>query len=712
MQKIGKLITICVLVAGMLAASFPMQANAFVSSEAAVYSEPVYPTGFEMPVFEEIVLKEHDVLSDFTAALSEEETGLSEEERAFWTNLGSDYYYNSLDEQGKALWDDLENMCLQLITSDEYYETLPTSYCYETGEDGRAKYQDILLNFLYSNPQYFFLSNRYGCVGSYDGNSYCYTARLYIYEGFWEGTARKDAVADFYGKIKSWVGEMKNASLPEEQLKIAFDIVCNNTVYDYEAVIDDSVNPYHQSAYSMVCMGRTVCAGYAKTISILAGAVGIENTILLSRVHSWNLLKLHGYWYELDATWADQDSWIYYKYYNCSRNTITTNDSHNSHAIDTTQILYTVPDTLYDMLDNWKEYNSPYFTEGQNTYFAVNANESLGDLLALALKGTVIPTTVDHNDNTYTVVNGGVDVSAMYGGVDYSPVYNAEYYQENNSDVAAAFNGDTELLIKHFVEYGMAEGRQASAEFQLGTYKSNYGDIAAAFGNDNKSYYMHYISCGKAEGRTAVNNGSAGTGSTGGNAVYNGVDYSTVYDKEFYGNANPDVAGAFNGNAEQMLRHFVEYGMSEGRQASASFDLNVYRANNGDVAAAFGNDNKSYYMHYINCGKAEGRVAYGNNGNQNGGQTGENLDYSLVFDAEFYANTYGDIKAAFGNDADAMLNHFIQCGMSEGRQGRSDFNVQVYKAKYGDLSSAYGEELIEYYKHYIKYGHAEGRTGR
>lgn len=39
-----------------------------------------------------------------------------------------------------------------------------------------------------------------------------------------------------------------------------------------------------------------------------------------------------------------------------------------------------------------------------------------------------------------------------------------------------------------------------------------------------------------------------------------------------------------------------------------------------------------------------------------------------VFDAEFYAETYPDVKAAFGNDAAALYNHYVQYGKAEGRQ--------------------------------------------
>ncbi len=304
-----------------------------------------------------------------------------------------------------------------------------------------------------------------------------------------------------------------------------------------------------------------------------------------------------------------------------------------------------------------------------------------------------------------------------YNGVDYKDVYNLEYYSTNNPDVAAALNGDAQAMLQHFVEWGMAEGRQASAEYNLEAYRANNPDVAAAYGTDNKSCYMHYILCGKAEGRIAVSSGNAGndstgTGSVGGENVYNGVDYSLVYDGEFYAQANPDVAAAFDGNSALMLQHFVECGMREGRQASAGFDLNVYRANNGDVAAAFGSDNASYYMHYINCGNAEGRVAAGNSGGQNGGVTEDNLDYSLVFDADFYTNAYGDVNAAFGNDESALLNHFINYGMGEARQGSANFDVRKYKDNYGDLNAAYGEDWVNYYKHYIQYGYGEGRLGK
>ena len=85
------------------------------------------------------------------------------------------------------------------------------------------------------------------------------------------------------------------------------------------------------------------------------------------------------------------------------------------------------------------------------------------------------------------------------------------------------------------------------------------------------------------------------------------------------------------------------------------------------------------------------------------------IDYSLVFNPTYYANKYPDLKAAFGINTTNLFNHFVNNGMSEGRQASSNFNVTVYKNNYADLRSAFGNNLPLYYKHYIQHGQAEGR---
>lgn len=85
------------------------------------------------------------------------------------------------------------------------------------------------------------------------------------------------------------------------------------------------------------------------------------------------------------------------------------------------------------------------------------------------------------------------------------------------------------------------------------------------------------------------------------------------------------------------------------------------------------------------------------------------LDYSLVFNPTFYANTYSDLKNAFGTNSQQLFNHFVSCGMKEGRIACATFNVNAYKNKYADLRNAFGNNLPSYYSHYIQCGFKEGR---
>ena len=42
-----------------------------------------------------------------------------------------------------------------------------------------------------------------------------------------------------------------------------------------------------------------------------------------------------------------------------------------------------------------------------------------------------------------------------------------------------------------------------------------------------------------------------------------------------------------------------------------------------------------------------------------------------MYDYSYYRSQNADLRAAFGNDANAYLQHFVNYGMAEGRQGRA-----------------------------------------
>ena len=209
------------------------------------------------------------------------------------------------------------------------------------------------------------------------------------------------------------------------------------------------------------------------------------------------------------------------------------------------------------------------------------------------------------NRNFWRLFNDwfGSTFAFTVGGVDYFSVFNPVYYSATYPDVSSAYGTNYFAAFDHFVNFGMSEGRSGNADFNALSYMKRYEDIRHTFDGDIQKTTRHYILYGKAEGRI-------GTGDyLGGTTFYNGVDYSSVYNFDYYAKHYPDVWNSFGLNDYAALRHFVNFGMSEGRMASPEFNVLTYKASNPDLVSVFGNSLPSYYMHFKLYGKAEGRTA-------------------------------------------------------------------------------------------------------
>ena len=331
-----------------------------------------------------------------------------------------------------------------------------------------------------------------------------------------------------------------------------------------------------------------------------------------------------------------------------------------------------------------------------------------------------------------------------------SCLYNAEYYEKANDDVAVALNYDRDAMYKHWLDYGMAEGRNASMVFNAKYYLEKNPSVAAKVGNDYVAAYEHFVS----EGLLA------------------GLESSPVFSVKYYLEANTDVAQAFNGDYVSAAKHFNENAIAEGRSGSGNFDYTVYRACNTDVEELYGNYIEGYYIHYINHGRAEGRTGglaaegSGNSGigggSTGGGTAGDstggtvNIDVTMpsyrIFDVEFYlekypelANSVGtdadtlylywisegiaqgqtaspvivpeeylelnsDVAEVFGDDYAAAIRHFLNDGILEGRTGSKEFDYSIYAACNTDVGGVFADDIVGYYFHYVKYGKDENRT--
>lgn len=191
--------------------------------------------------------------------------------------------------------------------------------------------------------------------------------------------------------------------------------------------------------------------------------------------------------------------------------------------------------------------------------------------------------------------------------VKYQGVFDPEYYLANNPDVLAVYGRDALAALNHFLKYGITEGRLGNATFDLESYYNANQDLRIAFNTNLTRYYTHYVDYGQKEGRTYAGVATLQNYRTS----IDGTDYAAAYDGAYYRANNSDLDAAYTKTVSgytlfddtALLRHFLNYGMKEGRASSENFEVLSYYNANQDLRAAFGTNLKSYYTHYVKYGK-------------------------------------------------------------------------------------------------------------
>ncbi len=80
----------------------------------------------------------------------------------------------------------------------------------------------------------------------------------------------------------------------------------------------------------------------------------------------------------------------------------------------------------------------------------------------------------------------------------------------------------------------------------------------------------------------------------------------------------------------------------------------------------------------------------------------EKADWSLVFDADFYMESFPALAFLYHNDEELLLEHFQTVGIHEGRQGNEDFNVAAYQKNCKkELRDAFGDHYECYYFYWM-----------
>lgn len=91
-----------------------------------------------------------------------------------------------------------------------------------------------------------------------------------------------------------------------DKILAIYSYICQNVDYElnYEQLTPNTQEHNDiYSAYGAIVNNKAVCEGYALAMYRLLLDAGIDNRLIVSADHAWNLVKLGDYYYNLDSTW-------------------------------------------------------------------------------------------------------------------------------------------------------------------------------------------------------------------------------------------------------------------------------------------------------------------------------------------------------------------------------------------------------------------------
>ena len=204
-----------------------------------------------------------------------------------------EYYFKLLSEDEQRIYRQMLNGIRE--RQNEFYLT-------SADEDVISKVYHALLK---DHPELFWVHNREEVyTTSYKGTDYCRFSPGYTYT--------EQEISEIMTEMQNVVNEV-NAEITQntsdyDKVKMIYTYLIDHT--EYEASDDD------QNIAGVFWKKKAVCAGYARAVQYLLEQLGIPCIYVEGSArdsdegHAWNIVKINGQYYYVDATNGDQPSFL------------------------------------------------------------------------------------------------------------------------------------------------------------------------------------------------------------------------------------------------------------------------------------------------------------------------------------------------------------------------------------------------------------------
>ena len=216
------------------------------------------------------------------------ETNESTIEAERMQNVPEIYYaYHTLDESGRMLYLEV----LDILKERQLDVTVSTTDTQLLGH--------VFTCVMSDHPELFY-------VDGYQYTKYTMGDRITSISFFGTYSMTEDEITQNQQAIDEYVNlcflGMPQTEDEYDKVKYLYDYLIHQTEYDREA-------PNNQNICSVFLEKRSVCQGYAKALQYLMQKAGMVSALVTGYTqqegHAWNLVRVNGAYYYVDATWGD-----------------------------------------------------------------------------------------------------------------------------------------------------------------------------------------------------------------------------------------------------------------------------------------------------------------------------------------------------------------------------------------------------------------------
>ncbi len=234
--------------------------------------------------------------------------------------------YCCLDEQQQndyaalytAVYDGMATETYVTTADDERVLGLSVTLPSPLSEEEQAT--QLYQAFFQDNPQFFHLGAKYSFDGRQWGEKKLFTTLTLTYT--MSAEQRVLAAKQLETAVTTLVSDLPDNEFEKELL--LHDRLLAQCTYDQRAA--DSQTPLEEypnsfTIYGALVEGRAVCEGYSRALQYVLQRADMGATVITGfdsqkQAHMWNVVRVDGQFYHVDATWDDRQDNITHTYFN------------------------------------------------------------------------------------------------------------------------------------------------------------------------------------------------------------------------------------------------------------------------------------------------------------------------------------------------------------------------------------------------------------